>query len=58
MYRHGVNRKRIAALVRAAPATVGYHLGVVARCQDPSLDAAPNAAATTAGFTLTPVEAR
>lgn len=27
MYRLGLGRSRIAALVRAAPATVGYHLG-------------------------------
>ncbi|GAC1605373.1 MAG: hypothetical protein NVS3B6_17750 [Pseudarthrobacter sp.] len=39
MYRHGLSRKRIAALVRATPATVGYHLGI-ARRQDPRLKTA------------------
>jgi Helicase associated domain len=43
MYRLGLGRDRIAALVRAAPATVGYHLGV-ARRQDPELEAAHRAA--------------
>lgn len=47
MYRLGLGRNRIAALVRAAPATVGYHLGV-ARRQDPGLEAAHQAAAGTA----------
>ncbi|WP_400160554.1 helicase associated domain-containing protein [Arthrobacter sp. BPSS-3] len=47
MYRHGLSRKRIAALVRAAPATVGYHLAV-GRRQDPGLEAAHRAAAGTA----------
>ncbi|MGY3318141.1 helicase associated domain-containing protein [Arthrobacter sp. TE12232] len=44
MYRLGLSRKRIADLVRAEPATVGYHL-VVARGQDPGLAAAHQAAA-------------
>lgn len=44
MYRLGLSRKRIAALVRASPATVGYHL-VIARRQDPGLEAAHLAAA-------------
>lgn len=44
MYRLGLGRDRIAALVRAAPATVGYHLRV-ARRQDPQLQAAHRAAA-------------
>ncbi|MGY2747353.1 hypothetical protein [Arthrobacter sp. UYCu723] len=39
MYRLGLSRKRIADLVRAEPATVGYHL-VVARRQDPGLEPA------------------
>ena len=43
MYRLGLGRDRIAALVRAAPATVGYHLRV-ARRQDPQLQAAHRAA--------------
>lgn len=47
MYRHGLSRKRIAALVCTAPATVGYHLGI-ARRQDPGLKAAHQAAAGTA----------
>ena len=47
MYRHGLSRKRIAALVRAAPATVGYHLAV-GRRQDPGLETAHQAAAGTA----------
>ncbi|SDP64796.1 Helicase associated domain-containing protein [Arthrobacter sp. ok909] len=38
MYRLGLSRQRIAALVRAEPATVGYHL-VIARRQDPGLEA-------------------
>ena len=45
MYRLGLSRKRIAELVRAEPATVGYHL-VFAR-QDPGLEAAHAAAAGT-----------
>ena len=44
MYRLGLSRKRIAELVRAEPATVGYHL-VIARRQDPGLEAAHQAAA-------------
>lgn len=43
MYRLGLGRDRIAAVVRAAPATVGYHLGI-ARRQDPELEAAHIAA--------------
>jgi hypothetical protein len=46
MYRLGLSRKRIAELVRAEPATVGYHL-VIARRQDPGLEAAHLAAAGT-----------
>ena len=34
MYRSGLSRARIAALVRAEPATIGYHL-VIARRHDP-----------------------
>ncbi|MDI3243020.1 helicase associated domain-containing protein [Arthrobacter sp. AL08] len=49
MYRLGLSRQRIADLVRAEPATVGYHL-VIARRQDPGLEPAHHAAAaTTAG---------
>jgi hypothetical protein len=44
MYRLGLSRPRIAALVRAQPATVGYHL-VIARHQDPELEAEHHAAA-------------
>lgn len=44
MYQLGLSRKRIAELVRAEPATVGYHL-VIARRQDPGLEAAHLAAA-------------
>ena len=44
MYRLGLSRRRIAALVGAEPATVGYHL-VVARRRDPSLGVAHLAAA-------------
>ncbi|WP_223987926.1 helicase associated domain-containing protein [Arthrobacter sp. NicSoilB8] len=44
MYRLGLSRQRIAALVRAEPATVGYHL-VIARRQDPGLEAEHQAAA-------------
>ncbi|PVZ52239.1 helicase associated domain-containing protein [Arthrobacter sp. H-02-3] len=44
MYRLGLSRRRIAALVRAEPATVGYHL-VIARRQDPGLEAKHQAAA-------------
>jgi hypothetical protein len=44
MYRLGLSRPRIAALVRAQPATVGYHL-VIARRQDPGLEAEHQAAA-------------
>ena len=43
MYRLGLGRDRIAALVRTPPATVGYHLRV-ARRQDPQLQAAHRAA--------------
>ncbi|WP_237739588.1 helicase associated domain-containing protein [Arthrobacter sp. TB 26] len=46
MYRLGLSRKRIAELVRADPASVGYHL-VIARRQDPGLEAAHLAAART-----------
>ena len=44
MYRLGLSRKRIAALVRVPPAAVGYHLAV-ARRQDPGLEAEHQAAA-------------
>jgi hypothetical protein len=44
MYRLGLSRQRIAALVRAEPASVGYHL-VIARRQDPGLEAEHQAAA-------------
>ena len=44
MYRLGLSRQRIAELVRAAPATVRYHL-VIARDQDPGLEAAHQDAA-------------
>ena len=47
MYRSGLSRARIAALVRAEPATIGYHL-VIARRHDPGLEAAHRAAAGTA----------
>ena len=47
MYRLGLNRQRIAALVHAEPATVGYHL-VIARRQDPGLEAEHQAAADAA----------
>ena len=43
MYRLGLSRQRIAALVRAEPATVGYHL-VIARRQDPGLESEHQAA--------------
>jgi hypothetical protein len=46
MYRLGLSRKRIAELVRAEPATVGYHL-VIARRRDPDLEAAHLAASGT-----------
>ena len=44
MYRLGLSRQRIAALVRVEPATVGYHL-VIARRQDPGLEAEHQSAA-------------
>ncbi|WP_353918963.1 hypothetical protein [Arthrobacter sp.] len=44
MYRLGLSRQRIAALVRVPPAAVGYHL-VIARRQDPGLEAEHQAAA-------------
>jgi hypothetical protein len=44
MYRLGLGRKRIAALVRVPPATVGYHLAI-GRRQDPGLEAEHQAAA-------------
>jgi hypothetical protein len=46
MYRLGLSRNRIADLVGAEPATVGYHL-VIARRRDPELEAAHLAAAAT-----------
>ncbi|MGO4807056.1 helicase associated domain-containing protein [Arthrobacter sp. 2MCAF15] len=47
MYRLGLSRQRIAALVRAEPAAVGYHL-LIARRQDPGLEAEHHAAADAA----------
>ncbi|WP_211880037.1 helicase associated domain-containing protein [Pseudarthrobacter albicanus] len=47
MYRLGLGRARIAALVRVPPAAVGYHLGI-ARRRDPGLEAEHQAAAGTA----------
>jgi hypothetical protein len=44
MYRLGLSRTRIAELVRAHPAVVGYHL-VIALRQDPELEAEHHAAA-------------
>jgi hypothetical protein len=44
MYRLGLSRPRIAALVRAHPAVVGYHL-VIALRQNPELEAEHHAAA-------------
>jgi hypothetical protein len=46
MYRLGLSRQRIAALVRAEPAAVGYHL-VIARRRDPGLEAEHQAAGGT-----------
>lgn len=46
MYRLGLSRKRIADLVSAEAASVGYHL-VIARRRDPELEAAHLAAAST-----------
>jgi hypothetical protein len=46
MYRLRLSRKRIAELVGAEPATVGYHL-VIARRQNPELEAAYLAYAST-----------
>jgi len=46
MYRLGLSRKRIADLVGAEPATVGYHLAI-ARRRDPELEATHLAAAET-----------
>jgi hypothetical protein len=47
MYRLGLSRQRIAALVRVPPAAVGYHL-VIARRKYPELEAEHQAAAGTA----------
>ena len=44
MYRRGLTRGQIADLTRAAPATVGYHLGL-ARTQDPGLQSEHETAA-------------
>ncbi|WP_326960467.1 MULTISPECIES: helicase associated domain-containing protein [unclassified Arthrobacter] len=44
MYRLGLSRKRIAALVRVPPAAIGYHLAI-ARRQNPGLEAEHQAAA-------------
>lgn len=46
MYRKGLGRRQIADLVGAAPATVGYHLGI-ARNLYPGLQAEHRAAAAT-----------
>jgi hypothetical protein len=46
MYRLGLSQKRIAELVAAKPATVGYHL-VIARRRDPELEVAHLAATDT-----------
>jgi hypothetical protein len=46
MHRLGLSRKRIAELVGAEPATVGYHL-LIACGQDPGLETAHQAAAST-----------
>ncbi|WP_248761234.1 helicase associated domain-containing protein [Pseudarthrobacter sp. SSS035] len=46
MYRSGLSRARIAALVRVPPAAIGYHL-VIARRQDPGLESEHRAAAGT-----------
>jgi hypothetical protein len=46
MYRLGLSRKRIAELVGAEPATVGYHL-VIARGRDPELETAHQKASST-----------
>lgn len=46
MYRRGLDRHQIAELVRAAPATVGYHLAI-ARTADPGLQAEHEAASRT-----------
>jgi hypothetical protein len=50
MYRLGLSRKRIAALVRVPPAAVGYHLAI-ARRQKPGLKAEHQ---TAAGAALIP----
>ncbi|WP_456506267.1 helicase associated domain-containing protein [Arthrobacter sp. UYCu723] len=55
MYRLGLSRQRIADLVRAEPATVGYHL-VIARRQDPGLEPAHHAAAAGAKPALSPTD--
>ncbi|KRE67735.1 hypothetical protein ASG92_13945 [Arthrobacter sp. Soil736] len=44
MYRRGLSRGHIADLTGAAPATVGYHLGL-ARTQDPGMQSEHDAAA-------------
>ncbi|WP_326962278.1 hypothetical protein [Arthrobacter sp. MP_M7] len=44
MYRLGLSRQRIAALVRVHPAVVGYHR-VIARRRDPGLETEHHAAA-------------
>ncbi|PNH86118.1 helicase-associated protein [Arthrobacter sp. AFG20] len=46
MYRGGLTRSRIAALTRAPPSTVGYHLAM-ARAADPGLQTAHENAAST-----------
>jgi len=54
MYRLGLSRKRIAELVPAEPASVGYHL-VIARRQDPGLEAAHLTAAGSKRSPLPPI---
>ena len=55
MYRLGLSRKRIAELVRVHPAAVGYHL-VIARRQDPGLEAEHHAAAGAAPVRPSPTD--
>jgi hypothetical protein len=50
MYRKGLNRGQIANLTGAAPATIGYHLGL-ARTQDPNLQNEHDVAARKPGVT-------
>jgi hypothetical protein len=50
MYRLGLSRARIAALVRVPPAAVGYHLTAACR-RDPGFDAEHQAATSAAQTT-------